>query len=506
MDLHDLRAEIDRIDDALIELFVARMKVAAKIADYKKAHDMPILVPAREQEKLADVAQKAGPEMADYTRSLYASLFELSRDYQSKYNRISNASPGSSAEVKCGLLGKSLSHSYSPQIHGMLGTYAYQLFEKEPEELQTFLKEGTFSGINVTIPYKKAVIPYLDELSPIAEKLGAVNTIVRRADGTLYGHNTDYFGFQAMVRMSGLSVSGKKVLVLGSGGASNTAVAVLEELGANVIVVSRSGENNYNTLSRHSDAALIVNTTPVGMYPDTGCTPVDLSLFPRLEGILDVIYNPSRTQLLLEAEKRGLVAVNGLLMLVAQAKEAAEYFTGQSIDDSRIAAIHATLSSQMQNIVLVGMPGCGKSTIGKLLSEKMGKRFVDADAEIIALAGKPIPDIFSQDGEAVFRELETRVLSQLGKQSGLVIATGGGCVTQERNYPLLHQNGRIIWLKRTLELLPTDGRPLSQSGSLARMYVEREPLYNAFADIVIDNSGNIFNTATLILEQLEAIS
>lgn len=505
MDLHDLRREIDRIDDKLVRLFVERMEVAAKIADYKKSHDMPIHVPAREQEKLEDVANKAGLEMADYTRRLYSILFELSRDYQSSQNCTLGNAALSSSDVKCGLLGKSLSHSYSPQIHGMLGTYPYQLYEKEPEELEQFLKQGDFTGINVTIPYKKAVIPYLDELSPVAQKLGAVNTIIRKSGGTLCGHNTDYFGFQTMVKASSLSVFRKKALVLGSGGASNTACAVLEEMGAEVIVISRSGKNNYDNLCMHADAALIVNTTPVGMYPDTGCTPADLSLFPKLEGVLDVIYNPARTQLMLEAEKRGLAAVNGLLMLVAQAKEAAECFTGDSIDDSRIPAIYRTLSAQMQNIVLIGMPGCGKSTIGKLLAAKCGKTFVDTDAEITAIAGKSIPNIFDQDGEEVFRGLETSVLEKLGKQSGLVIATGGGCVTQPGNYSLLHENGTIIWLKRPLESLATIGRPLSQSGKLAEMYDLRRPMYASFADITAENTGTPDETVSLILKQLEVL-
>ena len=405
--------------------------------------------------------------------------------------------------MNCGLLGRKLSHSYSPQIHAMLGEYSYCLLEKEPEELERFLRSGDFAGVNVTIPYKKAVIPYLDELSPIAKKLRAVNTVVRKPDGTLFGHNTDYFGFQTMVQTSGLTVAGRKVLVLGSGGASNTAVAVLEELGAEVIVVSRKGENNYLNLQHHTDATVIVNTTPVGMYPETGCSAVDLDLFPQLEGVLDVIYNPARTQLLLDAESRGLTAVNGLLMLVAQAKEAAEYFTGSSIPDKKIREIHAILSRQMQNIVLIGMPGCGKSTIGRLLAEACGKTYVDADAEIVALAGKPIPEIFAQDGEAVFRELETEVLKRLGKESGLVIATGGGCVTQQRNYPLLHQNGQIIWIKRPLGLLPTEGRPLSQSGKLAQMYDVRKPLYAAFADFSVDNNGTPEETVASILEKRE---
>lgn len=405
--------------------------------------------------------------------------------------------------MKCGLLGRKLGHSYSPQIHKSLGTYSYVLFEKEPEEIEDFLKNGNFSGINVTIPYKKTVIPYLDDLSPRAKKMGAVNTIVRRSDGRLVGHNTDCFGFEMMVRRSGLDLEGKKALVLGSGGASNTAVAVLEELGAEVIVISRSGEDNYDNLHRHADAALIVNATPVGMYPNTGISPLDISLFPKLEGVLDLIYNPARTKLLLDAENRGITAMNGLLMLVAQAKEAAEWFTGHPISDTVIDSIHRRLSSQMQNIALIGMPGCGKSTIGRLLSERTGRAVADADEAIISLAGKSIPDIFAQDGEEAFRAWETQALEQLGKQSGLIIATGGGCVTRERNYPLLHQNSTIFWLKRSLDLLPTDGRPLSQTNRLQDMYAVREPLYAAFADHMIDNNGSSEDTFNQILALLE---
>ena len=403
--------------------------------------------------------------------------------------------------MKCGLLGRKLGHSYSPQIHGQLGCYSYELFEKEPEELEDFLKNGDFTGLNVTVPYKKDVIPFLDELSPRAARLGAVNTIVRR-NGKLIGHNTDYFGFETMVRSSALAVSSKKVLVLGSGGASNTAVAVLEELGAQVVIFSRSGENNYGNLHLHEDAALIVNTTPVGMYPKVGISPIDLELFPRLEGVLDVVYNPARTQILLDAEKRGLVAINGLLMLVAQAKESAEWFSGSEISNDVIPGIHDSLRRQMENIVLIGMPGCGKSTIGTLLSEKLGKRFVDADAYLVEKAGRSIPDIFAADGEAGFRALETETLAELGKQSGLIIATGGGCVTQERNYSLLHQNGCLFCLNRDLSKLPTDGRPLSQTTKLTEMYRVRKPLYDAFADFQIDNNGDAESTAARIMEEL----
>ena len=407
--------------------------------------------------------------------------------------------------MQCGLLGRKLGHSYSPQIHNLLGDYSYVLFEKEPEELENFLKNGDFSGLNVTIPYKKEVIPYLSELSPTAQKMGCVNTVLRRSDGTLYGHNTDYFGFTSLVRHAGLSVAGKKVLVLGSGGASNTAVAALKDLGASPVVISRSGENNYGNLHLHRDAAAIVNATPVGMYPNTGFSPIDLALFPHLEGVLDVIYNPARTQLLLDAEKLGIPRENGLWMLVAQAKEAAEVFTGLKISDEVIEKIYRQLSHQMKNIVLIGMPGCGKSTIGTLLAEKLGRTLADADEKIISLAGKSIPEIFAQDGEPTFRDWETKALTELGKQSGLVIATGGGCVTQKRNYPLLHQNGYLVWLERDCSVLPTDGRPLSQANDLGKMYAARKPLYEAFADIRVENTGTPAETVQKILDALEEL-
>lgn len=273
-----------------------------------------------------------------------------------------------------------------------------------------------------------------------------------------------------------------------------------------MIVISRSGENNYHNLYLHADASVIVNTTPVGMYPKTGAAPLDLRQFPHLAGVLDVVYNPARTQLLLDAEALGLPNANGLWMLVAQAKESAEYFTGTSIEDSIIETIYQKLSNQMKNIILIGMPGCGKSTIGGLLAEKLGRTLADADAEITRLAGKPIPEIFAQEGEKAFRSWETKALTELGKQSGLVIATGGGCITKRRNYPLLHQNGIIFWLQRDLRLLPTDGRPLSQANPLEALFARRKPLYQAFADYSVDNNGSPEDTVKAILAHWEGNS
>lgn len=400
---------------------------------------------------------------------------------------------------RCGLLGEKLSHSYSPAIHSLLCDYEYKLYECNREELDGFLQSKIWDGLNVTIPYKKAVIPYCDALSPLAMRIGSVNTLIRRQDGTLYGDNTDAYGFAGMVRRSGVAVAGKKVLVLGSGGASVTAQAVLEELGAQVVVISRSGEENYRNLARHADARLIVNTTPVGMYPHNGDSPVDLRLFPQCEAVLDVVYNPARTALCLQAEALGIPAYSGLYMLVAQAKWAAEQFAGITIDDGRIEEIEHILARRMQNIVLVGMPGCGKSTVAALLGEQLGRPVYEADHLIEERAGMTIPQIFAQHGETYFRSLETAVLADLGKLSGAVISTGGGCVTRRENYDLLHQNGTILWLQRDIVALPTEGRPISQSTGLQQLYRIRKPLYKAFADDVVSNTGTPEDTAAAIL-------
>jgi len=402
--------------------------------------------------------------------------------------------------MKCGLLGRTLGHSYSPQIHSYLGDYPYTLFEKEPEDVGSFLQNGDFTAINVTIPYKKDVMPYCAELTNCAKKMGAVNTIVRRTDGTLIGHNTDYFGLHYTFNRMGLSLTGKKVLVLGSGGASVTTVIVLKELGANVVIISRTGENNYTNLHLHRDAAVIVNTTPVGMYPNAGISPVDLDMFPSLEGVLDIIYNPARTKLLLDAAERNIPCENGLWMLVAQAKEAAEWFTGTKISDDVIPEIYDKMCKRMENIVLIGMPGCGKSTIGNLLAQELNREFVDADAEIVKEAGMSIPKIFETQGEDGFREIETQVLAKLGQKSCLVIATGGGCITRAENYSLLHQNGTIYWIKRDITSLPTEGRPLSQSVKLEEMFRVRKPMYEQFADYTVSNDSSPEDAVVKILK------
>ena len=404
-------------------------------------------------------------------------------------------------EGKYGLLGEKLGHSYSPAIHALLGDYDYKLYECPKDKLDGFLTRRDFAGLNVTIPYKKAVIPYCAQLSPIAAKLGSVNVLIHRKDGTLYGDNTDAYGFSGMVAHSGIAVAGKKVLVLGSGGASATVCAVLEQLGAaQVVVISRSGENNYHNLDRHGDTDVIVNTTPVGMYPNNGVSPLDLRAFPRCSGVLDILYNPARTALMLQAEELGIPCAGGLYMLVAQAKRTAELFLDQEIADSEIVRIRDLLARRMQNIVLIGMPGSGKSTVAALLGKKLGRPVSDSDAAVEQAAGKPIPRIFAEEGQDAFRALETQALAQLGKGSAGIIATGGGCVTRRENYPPLHQNGVIFWLRRDTDRLPREGRPISLSRDLKELEMEREPLYRAFADHIIDNNGPVEDTVRQIME------
>ena len=400
--------------------------------------------------------------------------------------------------MQCGLLGEKLGHSYSPQIHRELADYDYRLYEKAPDQVEDFVRHGDWHGLNVTIPYKKTVIPFCDELSEIAAAIGSVNTLLRRADGTIYGDNTDAYGFETLLTGTHPdSIAGQKALVLGTGGASVTVCAVLKKHGAEVVTISRSGENNYENLDRHADAKLLVNTTPVGMFPKNGVSPVDLAAFPALSCVLDVVYNPARTALLLQAEKLGIPHAGGLTMLVAQARRSSEIFLGNVLPDGEILRITKLLSDSMQNIILIGMPGCGK-----ILSQRLNRPLLEADAELVKAAGVAIPTIFETEGEAGFRKRETAILAQLGKQSGTVISTGGGCVTRAENYPLLHQNGTIVWLKRGLDMLAREGRPLSLNADLNAMFSVREPLYARFADFVIDNTGTPEETADAILEVL----
>lgn len=402
-----------------------------------------------------------------------------------------------------GLLGKTLSHSLSPQIHAFFGEYAYDLIELPEEALSGFFANPPVAAMNVTIPYKKAVIPFCTELDEVAKRIGSVNTV--RFDGdAVRGYNTDYYGFLYMLQRAEIAVAGKKVLVLGSGGASATVCCALEDQGAkNVTIISRSGENHYGNLERHRDAEIIVNTTPVGMYPETAAAPVSLEVFPSCEAVADIVYNPLRTRLLLDAERRGLKTANGLPMLVAQAHRAAEIFFDKPLDKTLIEKGLCALEQQFRNIVLVGMPGCGKSTLARLLAKALGKEAVDTDAAVELSAGKAIPDIFAEQGEAAFRRLEAEAVQELGRSGGKIMATGGGAILTEENRNALRQNAVVVFLERELDALATNGRPLSKSReAIEELYKTRLPLYREVADVTVTVAGTPEETCRCILEAI----
>lgn len=401
-----------------------------------------------------------------------------------------------------GLLGMSLRHSQSPRLHALFGDEDYRLFEVPPSELEGFLRADVFDGCNVTIPYKRAVVPYCTELSPVARAIGAVNTLIRRADGTLFGDNTDFDGFLWLLRRNFTPACGETALILGTGGAAVTVKAALEAQGMRTVLVSRHGENNYVNLFDYADAVLLVNATPVGMYPNNGEQLVDLRRLPNLRCVLDLVYNPLKTGLLLQAEKLGLDCEGGLAMLVEQGRRAAELFQCRSIPAARSEEVLCKLKSEMESIILIGMPASGKTTIGRALAAKLGRPFVDADEEFARRIGCSCAEFLMEQGETAFRTAETHVLTDLGKRGGIVLATGGGCVTRAENDPILHQNGRIVWLLRDLSLLRTDGRPLSIARPLSQLFAEREEQYRRFADIMIENNGTVDACVRALAEEL----
>lgn len=396
-----------------------------------------------------------------------------------------------------GLLGRKLGHSWSAPIHRALGCGDYRMLEVEPKELTAFLSREEIGGLNVTIPYKKAVIPLCREVEEEAAAIGSVNTLVRGADGALRGYNTDIDGFRLIAKLAGADFSGKKVVVLGTGGASLTVQAAARMAGAGELaVISRTGPDNYENLAeRHGDADILINATPVGMWPKVGEQPVDLKIFPKLSAVLDLIYNPLRTGLLLQAQELGISCCGGLPMLVEQAVRAEERFFGKTFPQGTGEKILSDLWRQRANIVLVGMPGSGKSTVGKQLAKRTGRPLIDLDGEIVRRAGKSIPEIFKEEGEAAFRELESGLLAEFSDRTGQIIATGGGAVLRPENRTALRRTGRVYWLCREPSELPTHGRPLSQGADLEQMYRTRRPLYAAAADCAVESGKTPEETA-----------
>lgn len=411
--------------------------------------------------------------------------------------------------MEYGCIGERLTHSFSKEIHKGLADYEYEIKEIPKDKLGEFMTAAEFRAINVTIPYKQAVMPYLYEISDTAKRIGAVNTIVNR-DGKLYGYNTDFFGMTALIKRNGIEIQNKKVLILGSGGTSKTARVVAESLeAAEIHVVSRKNGNGVITYEEmyegHKDAEIIINTTPLGMFPNPDAMPVDLSRFPKLNGVVDAIYNPLRSRLVLEAESLGIKATGGLYMLVAQAAYAVEKFIGTPTTIEKINGVYKELLKEKQNLILIGMPGSGKSTLGKKISEITGKPFVDTDELIVKKSGKTIPEIFSEIGEEGFREIEAEVIKEIGNLGGYVIATGGGAVLREDNVKNLKANGRVYYIDRPLEwLTATSDRPLSSNPEdLKKRYQERYKLYQSTADIKISAVDDIKTNVELILKSEE---
>ncbi|WMJ84851.1 shikimate kinase [Oscillospiraceae bacterium LTW-04] len=408
-----------------------------------------------------------------------------------------------------GLIGETLGHSYSKHIHHALCGYDYELMSIPRDKIEAFLSARQFAGLNVTIPYKRTVIPHCDLLTDAAREIGSVNTLMMQSDGRLLGDNTDYAGFLYLARKVGISFKNKKVLILGNGGTSLTARTAIRHEGAReIIVVSRNGAVNYQNVYGQADAEIIVNTTPVGMFPNNGVRLIELTRFPKLGGVLDVIYNPLSTALLLEAKRLGIPCGGGLSMLVAQAKYAAERFGRMPISDRQIGVIEQKLRKELTNLVLVGMPGSGKSTLAAACAESMGREVVEIDDIIVQKAGRSIPEIFAKYGEARFREIESETVAEVGRRTGLVISTGGGAILREQNVAALQQNGLIACLDRPLELLPTDGRPLSKGiDALRAMKKQRTPIYKKSSDFTVENKQGIEQAKERIMEGFyEALS
>ena len=414
--------------------------------------------------------------------------------------------------MRYGLIGEKLGHSFSKDIHERIADYTFDLIPLSKEEFKTFMEKKEFTALNVTIPYKKDVIPYLDEMDEHAKAIGAVNTIVNR-DGKLKGYNTDFTGFLYMVKKHNVHMEGKKVLIIGNGGASAAIQAVVqhESAGSMVIVdvVPGNGAISYDEMfSSHLDAEIIINTSPIGMYPRIGNAPIDISMFHKCEAVLDVIYNPILTRLCFEAQEMDIKRVNGLEMLIAQAKQSVEFFLDKSIDDQIIDDIYQDMLRERCNIVLIGMPSAGKTTIGKMLENRMQKEFIDPDDIIIEKAGKSIPEIFEESGEAGFRAIETEAAIEVSKLNNKIIATGGGTIKHKVNMDYLRQNGITIFIDRDVDkLISSDpNRPLSKSSdALAKMHAERLPLYQKYAAYVAVNNSDIESTVTEIVEAYHSI-
>ena len=485
--MSDLREKIDEIDDKLMNLLIERMQISKAVGEKKLAQNLRILDSAREDlilQKLNDISG----EFADETSDVYKNILKISCNIQRKII---------AQKAKFGLIGEKLGHSHSPFIHNQFGISNYQLKELPSDKLEEFLKTTDFRGFNVTIPYKTQIMPFLDKISEDAKAIGSVNTVVKRGDKWI-GHNTDIFGMRYMLQNAKICIKDKVVAILGTGGTSKTAQYLAKTEGAKKVVLVEIGQKiNYDNIYEQQDIQVIINTTPVGMYPNAGQCLVDIGKFSKLEAVVDVIYNPLMTELVLDARLAGKAYVSGLAMLVEQARVAGDLFVGYASSITKTKQVLNDLEEKLKNIVLIGMPSCGKSTVGRKLSEKMKRTFVDLDSEIVSLAGMPITEIFEKFGEVHFRKLEREQLEKYSKMSGLVISCGGGAVLSDEAYKVAKQNAEIIWIKRDLKKTDFSGRPLlAVAGALEKLWAERAGKYARYADKIVDNDGSVDDAVT----------
>ena len=492
--LDESRKNLDEIDSQIVHLLEKRMKISKEIGIFKANNNLKTEDSGREDEIIKNLENKIDPEFKDAIKPIYCEIFKESKKIIS---RVKNEN------FKFGLIGESLSHSKSKEIHEFFGKYTYNLKNLKESEVEDFFKKKNFRGINVTIPYKELSIKYLDQVDPAAKEIGAVNTIINR-NGILKGYNTDYLGFDYSLKYFDIDLKDKEILILGSGGASKMVQKLASDKGAkSVVVISRSGDNNYENIEKFSDFNVIINASPVGMYPNNMECKVDLKIFKKLEAVIDLIYNPFKTKLILDGEKLGIKTMNGLLMLVAQAFFAGELFLDEKLDESIIEKIYFKIKGDMENIALVGMPSCGKTTMARLLSEKLNRVYFDTDKLIEEMEGK-IPEIFEKKGEKYFRDLETSVLEEVSKKTGIIIATGGGTPLREINRELLLQNSLVIYLDRDIKNLETEGRPLSKNlETLEKMYGERNKIYEDISNIKIKVIEDEEKTLQKILEEIK---
>lgn len=488
--LENLRNRIDEIDSKITKLFAERMETIEKIGLLKKEENLNINQSDREQLIIKRLSKLIPSEYAAPLEDVYKTIFETSKRYQSQVI----------GKQKFGLIGRNINYSFSKEIHAAFANYDYEIINLEPDEVTKFFSKREYSGCNVTIPYKRDAAALCNELSPQAKAIGSVNTVILKEDGKLFGDNTDYYGFLNMAEKAGVDFNNKKVLVFGNGATSATICAAVKDKGGNITVISRNGKTTYADLPLHKDAQILINATPVGTYPETENQITSLEQFEKAEAVLDVVYTPLASRFVQQGIERGLKASGGLPMLVGQAKKAAELFAGKPISKETEEEVYHKILRQKQNLILIGMPGAGKSSLGKAAAEKLNRPFIDIDSEIVKKEGLSIPEIFTKFGENYFRARESEVIAEITKTSGAVIATGGGAVMNRRNRLNIRQNGFCIFIKRNQEKLATEGRPVSKAKGIKELEKERMPVYKELADAEIENNASIEQALTDILE------